>query len=160
MTPAYFINTECLTFQLGQLVVVSGADSDQIRIVLLQAQEKIVLSGKPCPDPFDTRTLVSYVAPTTERAPKFEYEAIKSQVTLIANQFDRGDRHQNPYPVDMEIDVIIDLLNVYNIRTINEATSHVNGGVRELFGYMSKVYWYDTEEDEIFFVKNQIPQRP
>lgn len=96
-----------------------------------------------------------------ERPYNFEFLVIDNphSVILASNQFDRESFAQNPHPADIQIDVIIDLLNVSNVNTIPDEEWSRYGFVREIFGYISFVYYYDTRLDEITFVKTQIPER-
>jgi len=241
MTPAYFENTEALTFLEGQLIVVSGPDNGMIALLLSNTQTAIQGSGKGCLDPIDTRTTIAYptglvsgtTTPTTttfttadfffcyqdiagfnitmtdgpnigvtrtiasynenmqfmtltaaflvapavgngfllevpdERSHSYEFLAIQNRalgptpkVVLIGNKFDRTDVLQNPKPIDMQIDVVTDLLHVFNVKNILDVGSLIYPGTRSLFSYISKVYYYDTRISDITFVKDQIPYRP
>lgn len=242
MTPADFVNIESLTFEPGQLVIVSGPDDAQIISMLMDARDAIILNGVDCLDPIDTRMTIPYpsglvasdfvptttrfkaplfrntffevvgttikmldgpniglsrivaeydpvtmiatfasafpfvpvagnkfsVLPIEEKPYKFEYLALtyrsagpEPKVVLIGNQFDRESISQNPHPVNIDIDVVIDLINITNVRlTPKSGSLFFDGSVREVFSYISKVYYYDTRTQEIIFVKSQIPQRP
>ena len=61
------------------------------------------------------------VLPVVEKPYKFEYLAVtyrgdgpEPKVVLIGNEFDREAVDQNPYPVSIDVDVVIDLLNIRN----------------------------------------------
>lgn len=107
------------------------------------------------------------ILPSEEKPYRFEYLAVTyraggadPKVVLVGNQFDRESTSQNPKPVSIDIDVVIDLLNIQNVVTIpNSGSTWFDGSVREVFSYMSKVYYYDTRSGEITFVKNQTPER-
>lgn len=109
------------------------------------------------------------ILPIVEKPYKFEQLALVNRaagptpnVVLIGNEFDRENVSQNPFPVAIDIDTVIDLLNMRNmIKDHPQAGSTFWGGeVRELFAYISKVYYYDTRSATITFVKNQLPERP
>lgn len=246
MTPTEFVNNETLSFQPGQLIVVSGPDNAAVISMLVDARNAMNGVGKPCLDPVDTRMTVFYpdglilggavptttqfqthsyvklfeslapsglpsvqvtivsganfgvttgvvkydrasglmtvdpplmappavgdgfsIFPATEHALKFEWYAVTYQtsgttpkVVLISNQFDLTDPKQNPFPADIDIDVVRDLLNLRNIENIPNAYNLNDGRYREIFGYISKLYYFDTRAGEITFIKNQIPERP
>lgn len=238
MTPSYFINTESLTFDPGQIIVVSGPDSAATLDMLLDARDAIITAGTGCLDPVDTRMTTiypdglvisgytptttkfathSYVSlfenldvtmvsgansglvrriqeydrasnvmtvspafpsapaigdgfclnPVVERAFKFEYFTVAyraagptPKVVLVSNQFDREDLEQNPVPRSIDIDVVIDLLNLRNVENIPMSHNLNYGHCRELFSYISKLYYFDDESGTVTFVKDQIPQRP
>jgi len=123
-------------------------------------------------DPFSVPPAVGdefSILPIVEKPYKFEQLALVNRaagptpnVVLIGNEFDRESHVQNPFPVAIDIDTVIDLLNMRNmIKDHPQAGSTFWGGdVRELFAYISKVYYYDTRAAEITFVKNQLPERP
>lgn len=108
------------------------------------------------------------VLPIEEKPYKFEYLALtyraagpEPKVVLIGNQFDRESVSQNPHPVAIDIDVVIDLINIVNVTTVrNSGSLFYDGTVREVFSYLSKVYYYDTRAQEITFVKDHLPLRP
>lgn len=161
MTAAEFINNESTLFQEGQLIVVSGPSLVDLYDLLLQTRDALILAGKGCMDPFDTRATKQYPSDLTERSFQYEYEALAnagSRVVLIANQFDRNNTFQNPEPVSLEIDVLIDLLRVRNIDNIPEAFDERFGDVRGLTNFMSRVYHYG--DGEATLIKVQVPFRP
>jgi hypothetical protein len=157
-----------LLFQHGQLIVVSGPDLAEIYDLLLDTRDEIISTSRNCLDPVDTRTVLQYPSDIEDRAIKFEFTVLANQdkVILVGNQFDRESQTQNPEPKDLEIDVVRDLLNGTNIRVIpglgdpSSALDSRYGFSRELFSYISRVYYFDTGTDEVFFVKTQIPFRP
>lgn len=163
MTPAQFIANEVPTFQPGQIIVVSGTDLAKIYTLLFNARDAIRTAGGHCLDPLDTRETIRYPSDTSDRAFKFELLSIDNQgnVILVGNQFDRANFYQNPHPVDVLVDVVRDLLNVDNVEFFPDQSFSINNaGVRELFGFISKIYYYDTTLNDITFLKTQIPERP
>lgn len=97
----------------------------------------------------------------------YEFLAIQNRaggpsphVVLVGNQFDLSDIKQNPLPVDIYVDTVRDLLNIQNVGSVPQVMSNVYPLVRELFPYISKIYYYNSRANDITFVKNQIPERP
>lgn len=163
MTPAEFATTEALNFNSGDIVVVSGADLAKIYIMMLNARDTIRGAGRGCKDPIDTRALTTYPSDIQGRAFQFEFERldnISTNVILVGNQFDRKNLFTNPNPVTIEIDTVIDILNERNIFATPSTADARYGTARELFSFLSRLYFYDTYTDEVTFIKTQTPERP
>ena len=164
MTPAEFIANEVPNFQPGQIIVVSGADLATIYDLLFDARDALRGMSRLCLDPIDTRDTISYPSDTAPRAFKFEYLAIANQgtnVVLVGNQFDPSNFYENPHPVDILVDVVRDLMNWNNVEFIPpRSTSLFYPATRELFQFISKIYYYDTTAGTVTFLKNQISERP
>lgn len=241
MTPAYFLATEVPTFALGELIVVSGPDLASIYVLLSNAQIVLITSGKPCPDPTDTRATIAYpsgiisnvyppttttfssaeftccfisplwamlrmtsgpniglertitaynsitqvftiapafpvapligdgfvIEPPVETAYKYEFlhiyhrsSGINPGVVLVGNQFNRANIHQNPRPVDVQVDTVIDLLNTFNVQDIPSVQSSLDIKVREIFSWVNRIYYYDNAANDITFIKTQVPGSP
>jgi hypothetical protein len=106
------------------------------------------------------------IEPPNETAYKFEalhvqYRAAGSTpgIILVGNQFDRGNPDQNPRPADVEIDVVRDLLNIWNVRNVPDVASSGDTD-REIFSWINRVYYYDAAANDIVFVKTQAPGSP
>lgn len=160
MTPSEFSSTEALLFEPGKAVFVSGKDLSKIYAVLLAARDTVIISGKPCLDPFDTRTLVRYMTDATERPVCFEHVvlAYRDKIILVGNQ----SSYARPATKDLlDIDVVLDLFSATAIQTLPYPIMDRRQGVdRESFAFMSRVYFYDTDAEEILFIKTQLPFRP
>lgn len=163
MTPTEFATVEALKFNPGDIVVVSGADLAKIYIMLLNARDTIRGAGRGCKDPTDTRALTTYPSDLQGRAFQFEFERldnISTNVILVGNQFDRSDPFQNPWQVSVEIDTMIDIINERNVFATPSTADARYGDIRELFSFLSRVYFYDTDAEEVTFIKTQTPERP
>jgi len=170
MTPAYFSSIEALLFEIGKIVFLSGKDLAKIYAVLIAARNTVLGSGKPCLDPFDTRTLVRYMTDTTDRPVCFEHVALahRDKVVLVGNQFDIHG-YQNLDFVGrtatdrsrLDIDVVRDLFGNYAIQTLPKPFEDRRYCIdRESFPFMSRVYWYDTDLENVLFIKTQLQFRP
>ena len=170
MTPSYFSNTESLLFELGKPVFVSGKDLGKIYTVLIAARDTVVGAGKPCLDPLDTRTLLRYMTDASERPVCFEHLVLanRDKIILVGNQFDIRGIQNLDYPgrtatskQRLDIDVVLDLFNTYAIQTLPSLFQDRRYAIdRESFAFMSRVYHYDTDLEDIVFVKTQIQFRP
>lgn len=171
MTSNDFINSESSSFQPGQIIIVSGANLEAIYTLLLAVRDKIRGDGGECLDPVDTRTVLRYSTDTEDRAINFEFMSLNNQdsVMPVGNAFDRRNLFQN---IDykgteetiskdrLDIDVVIDLLRNMNVQAIQDTADVRYGDVRQVFAYISKVYYYDDVNDEVLSIKTQIPFRP
>lgn len=83
-------------------------------------------------------------------------------IMLIGNTFDPDDRIQNPSPISVPIDVIRDLMNLRNVSTVVSAFGHapLTGFTRELYQFITGIYFYDTQASEVNFIKERLRQRP
>lgn len=156
MTPTELIS-ESLTFVPGKIVVVSGSDLAMIFNLLLDARESIEANTSYQANVLDARALVKYPSDEVERGIVFEYVAISSPntIVLVANKFDREADSKHT----LAIDVVMDLQNHRPVETIPDSGSKTFVGSRNLFPYISRIYFYDTDENEIAFIKTQTPIR-
>ena len=108
------------------------------------------------------------IIPADEHSYKYEFLAVQNRVggptpkvVLIGNQFDREDPEQNPWQLAMDTDqVVMDLLFARNVFDVPDVRTRQYAEVaRELFQYISKVYYYDSIAGEVTFIKDQIPER-
>jgi hypothetical protein len=81
-------------------------------------------------------------------------------VTLVGNYFDSASPLTNPWGSGIPADVVIDVLEWYNVRSILEAGSKKYGGIRDLYPFMTKLYWYDGPAGQITHVKDQRAELP
>lgn len=167
MTPAEFIE-HSKTFPLGEVAVVSGADITKVTQLLVDAMTAIEGSSSKQVLVFDARDEIVYsqrfYIENAEEARLWEFVALVAEgafVVLVANEFDRSSlRHS----WTVEIDTVLDIIDADRVIDITSSASrHRTGfprGIRELFPHITRVYHYDTNSEEITFVKTQIPDRP
>jgi hypothetical protein len=152
---------ESLGFPPGKICVVSGPDLSKIFLLLMDARTAIINAGTYSATVVDAKALVTYPSDTSERGVSFEYVAISSPntVVLVPNQFDREDDDTNTTNVTVEIDVVFDILSKKTVETIPESLSKTFPGIRNIFPFISRIYYYDTRAEDIAFVKTQTPIR-
>lgn len=190
MTPAEFINTS-KSFKSGYIYVVSGQDINFVMDLLYQSKSAIQTTGKDAVV-YDFRCrlfgdptqggCVAYAddgVPPTRRwlgdkhiqSILWESYSVLIQklsdegsplVMLVGNQFDPNDFHQNPSPISLNVDVIMDLMSPRNVPTVVAASgkSPTTGFTRELYQFITEIYFYDTNSDKVSFIKERIRQRP
>jgi len=166
MTSAEFVLL-CPNFPAGELIIVSGPNFSATYSMLQAGQTAIEGSTPNGALLYDARATVTYTqrlwTVDTVQALSWEYVKDIAQegfVVLIANTFDVNDPHQNPTPRYLEMDVMIDLMTVHNITDIVGATSKKYAGVREIFPWLSKIYYYDPGTDTVTFIKDQTSEVP
>jgi len=171
MTSSEFINTESASFEPGQMIIVSGSDLAAIYVMLIATRNAIVARSVPCLDPVDTQTVLRYSTDTEDRGINFEFMSISNpdKVMLVGNEFDRtsvfenideAGRAETISKARLDIDVMLDLIRHMNVQSIPSTADIRYGDVRQVFAYISKVYYYDAENDSVLFIKDQIPFRP
>jgi hypothetical protein len=165
MTRVEFLN-ECLTFTPGQIVVVSSPDITLVTSLLEEARTAIEASTPNLVLVYDSRKTILYSKRDQEenvtQAIIWEYISIMAEgnfVVLVANHFDPADTRHNPNPSGLEADVVLDLMNSARIRDLKYAY-HSKYGIREIYAFISKMYYFDHVADEVAFIKNQTPDRP
>jgi hypothetical protein len=176
MTPAEFV-VEALTFKLGELVVVSGPDAGQLAALLSGAQaarassglSAIVLNSRDT-DKYERRLYRSCDATIhglcaamsgSDEAVIWESKAklaAGSDVLLISNEFDAGDRAVNLTNRGLSVDVVVDLMELYNVRIVLFPHSRKYPGKRELYPFVSRIYYYDGSA--VTFIKSRLPEVP
>lgn len=82
-------------------------------------------------------------------------------VILVGNQFDPDDKRQNFLGSGLIVDVMLDLFAATSVLGIKSSNSQRYGFTRELWPFVSKVYFFDVDGDDITLVKaDQTPERP
>jgi hypothetical protein len=171
MTPQEFVTQEALTFSEGEIVVVSTDSLEALFPILLQARDAIVADGKHCADPLDAAGLVRYSSDTADRAVNFEFISLNagSTVVLVGNEFDRKSPWQNFDPISRQDEVsferlriatVFNLINTIGIKQIPYVADIRDGNTRELFSFISRLYYFDSLTNEITFLKTQNPELP
>jgi len=178
VTPAEFLS-EASGFGRGSFVIVSGNDDERIGVLLSGAQMVIESGGIPTLlyDSRDTelQTVPMYLSCDA----KFEEDrcsrpshyvgmpweskvllASGSMVTLVGNFFDDETPRSNPWRSGIPADVVIDILEWYNVGYILDSFSKKYGNARNLFPFITKLYWYDGPSDDITHVKDQEAELP
>lgn len=178
MTPAEFLS-EASTFARGSFVIVSGNDEERIGVLLSGAQAIIEGAGIPALL-YDSRDTERQAVPMYLGCDaKFEEDGCErpshqvgipweskvllasgSMVTLVGNLFDDVTPRSNPWGTGMPADSVIDILEWYNVGYILDAFSEKYGNARNLFPFITKLYWYDGPSDEITHVKDQEAEIP
>lgn len=164
MTPAEFV-AEAITFPIGKICVVSGPDYNAVQTLLENAATAIEMSTTHLALVYDSRATI--IRPVLYQqdvvdAQSWEYISLVADemVVLVANQFDRMNEKQNSHPISMEYDVVRDIVSAGSVANIWDSQSKKYGITRDLFPFITKLYYYDTRSGEIFFVKDSIPDRP
>lgn len=166
MTVAEFL-VECLSFTPGKFYLVSGPEAFELSSLLEQAKQAIEANTSFNVLVYDSRDTVfytqrNYSVDTTE-ARCFEYiklGAANNFVVLISNEFDRDSKTQNPQPIDVFVDTVIDIMDKKKVSTITRADSATIPGWRELYPLLGRIYYYDSRTGEITFIKERIPTVP
>lgn len=149
------------------ITMLGGVNAGLSRVVsIYEPENDLVTFSVPFPVPPAVQDPFS-VLPIVEKAFNFEFLVVTHRasgpspmVVLVGNQFNRLDPKENPFPANIAIDVVKDLLTSTNVNTVPEAASSLWGSsFRELFSYISKVYYYDSIGQIVTFVKDQIPDR-
>ena len=167
MNRAEFV-AQSVSFEPMKMVVVSGPDQAATLSMLDDAAAAIEAATANVALVYDSRARIVYPYRWPEgqhvnEAVLWEYQAVVSQpniVILVANEFDANDRKQNPSPVNVVVDVVMDLFEARRTRAIPASSSRHYGICRELFPFIGKVYYYNAALDDVQFVKDQIPERP
>jgi hypothetical protein len=167
MNRAEFV-AQSVSFEPMKMVVVSGPDKAATISMLNDAAAAIEAATPNVALVYDSRAKIAYSyrfpeGANTNESVLWEYQAVISQpnvVVLVANEFDAGSPAQNPSPVNLTVDVVMDLISVYKVRDIPASASRHYGICRELFPFIGKVYYYNSVLDDVQFIKDQIPERP
>lgn len=166
MTVADFL-LECINFVPGKFYLVSGSDPEVLDNLLEQAKTEIEANTSYEVLIYDSRDTVTYsqrnysVNSTESRL--FEYIKLASSnnfVVLISNEFDRESKTQNPHPIDVFVDTVMDMMDEKKVSRITRANSATIVGWRELYPLLGRLYYYNTRTGEITFVKERIPTIP
>ena len=178
MTPSEFISAAA-AFERGSFVVVSGNDQDKLGILLSGAQVVIEAGGIPALL-YDSRATESTQVPKYQTCDiKFQEDdcgpsyqdvgvhweskvllASGSMVTLVGNYFDNLSARTNLWRTGLPADVVIDVLEWYNVRGILDSDSKKFSGKRALDPFMTSLYWYDGTSDQVTHVKDQEAELP
>jgi len=167
MTVADFL-LECRTFVPGKFYLVSGPFSGALETLLDQAKDEIK-ANTPYKDVliYDSRSTVYYsqrnYSVNTTEAVLFEYiklAAADGFIVLIYNEFDRESKTQNPHPVSVVVDTVVDMMDENKVRNIMRANSATIVGWRELYPLLGRIYYYDSRTGEITFIKDRHPTVP
>ena len=190
MTTTDFV-TLSKSFKSGYIYVVSGQNIDLIMALLYQAQAAIQTTGRDAvvydfrcrtigdPIPGGCTVYADEGVPPTRRwlgdkyiqSNLWESYSLLIQklsdeghplVMLIGNQFDPADHWQNPSPISLFVDVIMDLMSPRNTTTVVSAAgkSSITGFTRELYQFITGIYFYDTQVGDVTFIKERTRQRP
>ena len=57
-------------------------------------------------------------------------------------------------------DVVRDLFSAGSVNEVYDAQSRKYGITRELYPFLSKIYFYDTDGGSVTFIKDNVPERP
>ena len=159
MTPQEFID-DSVNFVPGKFYVVSGPDSMSTWNLLEQCKTKIESSTGNVVFIYETDEEIyynerNYSVDTTE-ARLFEYIKVAAEnnfIFLISHTFDRNDKTQNPLPVSMNVDVVMNLIQPN--RHIVRSVSDIYPEVRELYPLIDRIYYYDRPANQIEFIKDR-----
>jgi hypothetical protein len=166
MTTADFIN-EALGFAIGKIVVVSGRDGEAVfQFLSLQVKPAIEGTGKAA-FVYDSRSNMFFQGrdfrKDVNEARIWEFMSLMAEgsaVLLVSNEFDPADPKQNRTPASLEVDVMLDIFKSSQVDGLMMGYSRRYGITRELFPFISKVYFYDIPMANITFIKDQVPERP
>lgn len=182
MTPAEFLLNEVPTFTEGDIVLIAGGDMgdafapapfDTATVwgLINQSKQDITDAGGMCLS-YDSAGKVLYqrrdtvfnrpdpaseTNEGTEEAVLFEYvwaTAKDDFVVFVSHEFDRNDVTQNPNPKTIAIDTVLSLIGRQNVKALIGSMSR-RTGLRELFEFVTRIYYFDTETQTITFVKQQ-----
>lgn len=172
MTPADFV-LQSLSFQPGEIVVVSGQDIDTVRALLQDCRAAIETSTPNIVMVVDSRQTTTYdtrasstasVYADVEQALVWEYMALLAEnsfIVLVANEFNPQDKNHNPSPTVPIVDVVRDLMSNRRVMDLPFAyNSKYGAGTRELFQFVRRIFWYDIPALEVQQAKDQVPDRP
>lgn len=82
-------------------------------------------------------------------------------VMLVANQFDPNDKRQNFLSSGIVVDTMLDLFDAMSVLSVRSSHSSRYGLVRELWPFVSRVYFYDVDDAQVSLIKpDQTPERP
>jgi hypothetical protein len=165
MTIQEFLD-EALGFDVGKIVVISGDDQDALNALVQQAGDYIEAGTPKLVLTYDSRETWycngHRESPFGRPAPGhpegllfggISLEAEGEFVVLVSNQFDPSNPQQNPQPINLVIDVMLDLMYARNVSNIISTNSMRTGWIRELWEFTSRVYYYDSLSGEITLVK-------
>lgn len=166
MTRSEFV-TESLSFPPGKIIVVSGQNFSMVNSLLVDAMTAIEGATSNLALVYDSRSSLIYdrrdFQSNVLQARVWEYMAIMAEgqfILLVANQFDPADKTQNPTPRGIIPDVVSDLMYNFRVRNLDYAYESKYGMTRELYAFVTHLYFYDTNLDEVTFIKHQTPDRP
>jgi hypothetical protein len=163
MTRNDFVNIESVGFQNGNLIVVSGPTQAPLVSLLVDTRNAIIARAGNA-SILSTFDLFEYPSDTEPRSFQYEYEVISAarnhSVVLAGNLFDPSNPKQNPQPSILEFDVVRDMINNNNVETVPGASDRRNGGFREIFSFLSRIYFYEPISNEVTLIKTQIQARP
>lgn len=183
MTPTEFILAS-LNFVPGKIYAVSGQDINKVMDLLYSAAEQLELSGVivlvydfRCRPPGDLtqggcKTYLPdgvYLPTRYHHVPEtqsilWESHSILIQeltddgtptIVLIGNEFDSTSRRMNPHPISIEVDVVRDIMSPFNVKGMMRARSNRFSETRELFPYLSEIFYYDTNTENVTLLKQQ-----
>jgi len=164
MTPLEFID-QSVGFVPGKFYVVSGPDSMSTWALLEAAKTKIESETANIVFVYETDEEILYTernySVNTTEARLFEYIKIAAEsnfVFLISHIFDINDKSQNPLPVSMTVDVVMNLIQPN--RNIIRSVSDIYPEVRELYPLIDRIYYYDTPSLQIHYIKDRQAIRP
>jgi hypothetical protein len=161
MTTAEFVAL-APSFPARGAVVVSGADIDAVLQLLNDAAAEIESSTSYVALVYDAKATVFYGDtrnPNSDVAQGVLWEYVTAAakdvaIVLVANEFDPSNPTKNPYKVSTKIDVLIDLYDQFRV---SSSHSRLYAAPRELFPFMTKVFYYNTGTGEVTFLKDHNP---
>ena len=159
--------TAALSFEVGKIIVVSGQDLDIVIAFLQEVSDNTETETSNVSVVFDARSRITYperwFETNSSEAKLWEQASINakdSYTILVANEFDPNDIIQNPNPVSLTVDVVRDIFNAGKTADVPFSQSRRYGITRELYPFISKVYFYNTDTEEITYIKDNTPERP
>lgn len=166
MTKSEFIE-EAKSFPTGSMVVVSGKDIAAVMQLLNDAAIAIENDTPNQALVFDAKETVfypqRYYETDTEQARLFEFIKVASSgtfVSLVGNEFDRDAPGANRWGRrNVATDTCLDIYDAHKVKDIRAAYSPLYCTTREIWAFMTRLYHYDTDAEDITFVKSQDPDR-
>lgn len=154
MTKAEFL-VESLNFLPGKIVVMSSPDLDALDELLQDAKDAIIDLTENSAIVVGSRDELQYLSDDEGRGVMFEHVVVSNpeSVILVPNVFDINDPKTNYMQRSLHIDVVYDLIEKDTVKTIPLANSRLYIGTRGIFGYISKIYYFDGD-DTVDFIKN------
>lgn len=166
MTPAEFI-AAAQSFPVGSITVVSAPDLTTLTSFLNDTVKPAVETPSKTVLVFNSRATMFFTGrdfrEDVNEGRIWEYMSLLiegSSVILVANEFDPDDRRQNRRPISRNIDVFLDLFRASSVEGLTLGYSRKHGITRELWPFITNIYFYDQGTDEIDLIKTQIPERP
>ncbi len=163
MTQADFL-TQSLTFIPGKIYVLSSQDITQCLSFLSTVQTYIQGHTSNTCLIFRSDAEITYLSrfyeTNTTEGKVWESEILTDTnfVILIAHQFDPNNSSQNHWNVDLGVDVTMNFIHPpINIPISN---SRRYPTTRELFPFITSLYFFDINSNQITFIKNSSAERP